>query len=134
VGLPKVLEIAVDEFFEMGRFLVLGSLIAALVQTIVPQSFLLQVSTGPVLSVLAMMALAVVLSICSTVDAFIALAFANTFSTGSILAFLVFGPMVDFKSTLLFLQVFKPKAVLYLILLPMAMTILFAVFMNLNLV
>lgn len=133
-GLPKVMEIAVDEFFEMGRFLVAGSLIAAVVQTVVPQSFLLQVSTGPVLSVLAMMALAVILSICSTVDAFIALAFANTFTTGSVLAFLVFGPMVDFKSTLLFLQVFKPKAVLYLILLPMAMTILFAVFMNLNLV
>jgi uncharacterized protein len=131
-GIPKVMEIAVDEFFEMGRFLVLGSLIAALVQTIVPQSFLLQVSNGPVLSVIAMMALAVVLSICSTVDAFIALAFANVFSTGSVLAFLVFGPMVDFKSTLLFLQVFKPKAVMYLILLPMAMTILFSVFINLN--
>ncbi len=134
VGLPRVLEIAVDEFFEMGRFLVLGSLIAALVQTVVPQTLLLQVSNGPVISVLAMMALAVVLSICSTVDAFIALAFANTFSLGSVLAFLVFGPMVDFKSTLLFLQVFKPKAVLYLILLPMVMVILFAVFMNLNIV
>ena len=132
-GLPRVLDIVVDEFFEMGRYLILGSLLAALMQTSVPQWALLAVSNGPVISVLAMITLAVVLSVCSTVDAFIALAFAGTFSTGSVLAFLVFGPMVDIKSTLLFLRVFKPKAVAYLILLPLAMTILFAVFMNLNL-
>jgi hypothetical protein len=131
---PRVLEIAVDEFFEMGRYLILGSLLAALMQTIVPQAALLAVSNGPIISVLAMITLAVVLSVCSTVDAFIALAFAGTFSTGSVLAFLVFGPMVDIKSTLLFLRVFKPKAVAYLILLPLAMTILFAVIMNLNVV
>ena len=90
-------------------------------------------SAGPLTSVLAMIALAVVLSVCSTVDAFIALAFANTFTLGSVFAFLVFGPMVDIKSTLLFLRVFKPKAVAYLILLPLGMTLLFAVLMNLNL-
>jgi uncharacterized membrane protein YraQ (UPF0718 family) len=127
-----VLDIAVDEFFEMGRYLILGSLLAALMQTVVPQSVLLGVSQGPFSSVLAMIALAVVLSVCSTVDAFIALAFANTFTLGSVLAFLVFGPMVDIKSTLLFLRVFKRKAVAYLILLPLVMTLLFAVFMNLN--
>jgi uncharacterized membrane protein YraQ (UPF0718 family) len=131
-ALTRVLTIAADEFFEMGRYLIAGSLLAAAMQTIVPQSALLAVSAGPVVSVLAMVALAVVLSVCSTVDAFIALAFAGSFTTGSILAFLVFGPMVDIKSTLLFLRVFKPRAVVYLILLPLAMTLLFAVFMNLN--
>jgi uncharacterized membrane protein YraQ (UPF0718 family) len=132
-GLPRVQAIVVDEFFEMGRYLIIGSLLAGLLQTVVPQSVLLAFSHGPILSVLAMLALAVVLSVCSTVDAFIALAFAGTFTAGSLLAFLVFGPMVDIKSTLLFLRIFKPKAVAYLILLPLAMTILFAVFMNLNL-
>lgn len=131
-NIPRVLSIAADEFFEMGRYLILGSLLAALMQTVVPQSALLAVSNGPVISVLALIILAVVLSVCSTVDAFIALAFAGTFTTGSILAFLVFGPMVDIKSTLLFLRVFKRRAVVYLILLPLAMTILFSVFMNLN--
>jgi hypothetical protein len=82
--------------------------------------------------VLALIVLAVVLSICSTVDAFIALSFAGTFTTGSVLAFLVFGPMVDIKSTLMFLGVFRRRAVLYLILLPLLMTILFTVFINLN--
>lgn len=129
----RVLAIAVDEFFEMGRYLVAGGLLAALMQTLVPRSALLGVSAGPVISVLVMIALAVLLSICSTVDAFIALAFAGTFTTGSVLAFLVFGPMVDIKSTLMFLSVFKRRTVAYLILLPLLMTILAGVFINLNL-
>jgi hypothetical protein len=101
-------------------------------QTLIPQSALLTVSAGPVVSVLTLIALAVILSICSTVDAFIALAFAGTFTTGSILAFLVFGPMVDIKSTLMFLGVFRRRTVTYLILLPLLMTILAGVVINLN--
>ena len=131
-GVPQVLTVAADEFFEMGRYLILGALLAALMQVIVPRSALLAVSAGPVISVLALIALAVILSVCSTVDAFIALAFAGTFTTGSITAFLVFGPMVDIKSTLMFLGVFKRRAVVYLILLPLVMTILASVFINLN--
>jgi uncharacterized membrane protein YraQ (UPF0718 family) len=72
--------------------------------------------------------------VCSTVDAFLALAFAGTFTTGSILAFLTFGPMVDIKSTLMFLGVFQRKTVLYLILLPLLMTMLAGVWLNLNVV
>lgn len=131
-GLPRALAIAADEFFEMGRYLIIGTLLAAFMQTVVPQSALLAVSSGPVISVLALIALAVILSVCSTVDAFIALSFASTFTAGSVLAFLVFGPMVDIKSTIMFLRVFKRRAVAYLILLPLAMTILFSVFINLN--
>lgn len=132
VGLRQALMITVDEFFEMGRYLILGSLLAAGMQTIIPQAALLTVSAGPVVSVLALVALAILLSVCSTVDAFIALAFAGTFTTGSILAFLVFGPMVDIKSTLMFLGLFKRRTVAYLVLLPLLMTILAAVFINLN--
>lgn len=131
-GLPQVIAVAVDEFFEMGRYLILGSLLASLMQTIITQSMLLGLSTGPIISVLVLITLAVVLSICSTVDAFIALAFTGAFTTGSIMAFLVFGPMVDIKSTIMYLGVFKRRAVLYLILLPLIMTLLAAVFINLN--
>ena len=44
-----------------------------------------------------MMALAMVVSICSNVDAFFALSFASTFTPGSIVAFLLVGPLVDVK-------------------------------------
>ena len=130
----QALALAAEEFFEMGRYFIVGAMLAALLQTLVPQSSLLALGSGPVLSVLAMIALAVLLSICSTVDAFVSLAFVGSFTQGSILAFLVFGPMVDIKSTLLYLQVFKPRYVVYLILLPLLMTILISVTLNLNVV
>jgi hypothetical protein len=120
-----------DEFFEMGRYLVLGSLLAAVMQTVVPQSLLLGLGRGPVTSTLVLLLLAFLLSVCSTVDAFVALAFANTFSTGALLAFLVFGPMVDVKSLVMFLGVFRRRAVAYLVLLPLAMILFAALCLNL---
>jgi uncharacterized membrane protein YraQ (UPF0718 family) len=128
----QALVIAVDEFFEMGRYLIFGTVIAAGMQTLVPQAWMLSVASGPVISVLALMALAIVLSICSTVDAFIALSFVGTFTTGSILAFLVFGPMVDIKSAIMFAGVFRKRGVAYLVLLPFVLTVLVTVFINLN--
>jgi len=128
--LRQVLQLAGDEFFDMGRYLILGAMLAALMQTFIPQTTLLALGSGPFSSILVMIALGVILSICSTVDAFVSLAFVGTFTSGSILAFLVFGPMVDIKSTLMFLQVFRKKTVVYLITLPLLMTILGAVILN----
>jgi uncharacterized protein len=99
------------EFAEMGAVLVVGAALAALTQMAVPRAALLAVGQGPVSSVLAMMGLAAVLSVCSTVDAFVALAYAGTFTDGSLIAFLVFGPMIDIKSVLIMLTVFSAKTV-----------------------
>jgi uncharacterized membrane protein YraQ (UPF0718 family) len=85
-----------------------------------------------VLSVLAMQVLAFVLSVGSTVDAFLAVAFSSSVATGAILSFLIFGPMVDIKSSLMFLGVFQRRVVLYLIVLPLLLTMLIGVFWNLN--
>jgi uncharacterized protein len=121
-----------DDFLDMARYLIIGSLLAATMQTVTPQALLLSIGQGPLVSVIAMQALAFVLSICSTVDAFVALAFAGTFTTGSILAFLTFGPMVDIKSSLMFMSVFRKRPVLYLILVPLLLTMLIGVAWNLN--
>lgn len=112
--LQAALMITVDEFFEMGRYLVLGALLAALLQTLIPPTVLLGISQDPILSVLVLMALAVLLSAGAAADAFIALAFVGVFSPGSILAFLIIGPVVDLKNTVMYLAVFKlrPAAVL----------------------
>jgi uncharacterized membrane protein YraQ (UPF0718 family) len=133
VGLREALRTAGDEFFDMGRYLVLGTLLAATLQTLVSQDTLLALGRGPVVSVVVMQGLAFLLSVCSTVDSFLALAFVGTFTTGSILSFLVFGPMVDIKSTLMFGGIFKPRVVLYLILLPFLLTLLIGLWINLNL-
>jgi hypothetical protein len=113
----RVLTHAGEEFFEMSRFLVIGGLLAAGLQTFISPSLLLSLGGGPTLSVLVMMLLAVVLSICSTVDSFVALSFVGTFAPGALLAFLVFGPMVDIKSSLMFTSTFQRRTVAYMIVL-----------------
>lgn len=128
--IKQVFQIALDEFFEMGRFLVIGGLIAAGLQAFIPQSILLAIGEGPVLSVLVMMGLAILLSICSTVDSFVALGFIGVFSTGSVLAFLLYGPMVDIKSILMFSRVFRPRALLYMIIIPFMLVLLISVSLN----
>ena len=80
----------------MARFLIFGALIAATIQTFVPASIGNRVATLPVLSLLAMMFLAFILSLCSESDAFVAASF-TSFAPSAQLAFLVFGPMVDLK-------------------------------------
>lgn len=123
----RAFAIAGDEFLDMVRYLILGSLLAATMQTFVPQATLMALGRGPVLSVLVLMLLAFVLSICSTVDSFVALSFVNSFTTGPIVSFLVFGPMVDIKSALMFLGVFRRRVVLLLIALPFFLTLVLGV-------
>ena len=81
----------------MLKVLCLGALIAGLTQVFIPREVLTSLGSHPLYSILAMIALAFVVSICANVDAFFALAYASTFTTGSIVAFLVFGPMIDIK-------------------------------------
>jgi uncharacterized membrane protein YraQ (UPF0718 family) len=126
----QALLICADEFFEMGRYLIVGALLAAGLQTFISQATLLSIGSGPLLSVLVMMILAIILSICSTVDAFVALGFVGAFSFGSILSFLVFGPMVDIKSVLMYSQVFRRRPVAYIVLLPFLMSLLAGILFN----
>ncbi|WP_448564632.1 permease [Trichothermofontia sp.] len=124
------IENTVQELRELGAMLVLGSAIAAMIQVFVPRDWILALGQGPVMSILAMMLLAAVVSICSTVDAFFALSFASLFTTGSLLAFLVFGPMIDLKAIGLMLTVFRPRAIFYLFALAGQLVFLACLFIN----
>jgi uncharacterized membrane protein YraQ (UPF0718 family) len=90
----------------MARFLILGAAIAAAVQTFVPQSIVNGVAGLPVLSLLAMMGLAFIMSLCSESDAFVAASF-TAFGPAAQLAFLVFGPMVDMKLGALYVGTYE---------------------------
>ncbi|MGQ5111463.1 permease [Bacillus halotolerans] len=105
---------AIDEFFSVGKYLIIGAFIAAAMQTYVKTSTLLAIGQNDVSSSLVMMGLAFVLSLCSEVDAFIASSFSSTFSLGSLIAFLVFGAMVDIKNLLMMLAAFKKRFVFLL--------------------
>ncbi|MFM7471381.1 MAG: permease [Nodosilinea sp.] len=131
VRLGLMLDNMVLEIRELGAVLIIGSAIAALLQVVVPRDMVLHLGQGPITSILAMMTLAWVVSICSTVDAFFALSFASMFTSGSLLAFLVFGPMVDLKNISLLLTVFKGRAIVYLFALAAQLTFLLTLGMNL---
>lgn len=103
-----------SELFEMSKYLMLGAMLTALIQTFVAQDSLSAIGQGAFISHVFMMGFAYLLSLCSTTDAFVAVSFAKSFSPGSLLAFLVFGPMIDVKSTLMMLSIFKARFVLTL--------------------
>ena len=108
----------------------MGSAIAAFVQVAAPREWILALGQNFVTSILAMMLLAAVVSICSTVDSFFALSFAATFTTGAQLAFLVFGPMIDLKNIGLLLTLCKPMAIFYIFVLAAQLCFILTLFMN----
>lgn len=103
---------SIDEFFDMGKYLVMGALLAAFVQTYMPAKALLEIGDSPASSTLVMMGLAYILSLCSEADAFIAASFSSIFPTTPLLGFLIFGPMIDLKNTLMMLSVFRLRFVI----------------------
>lgn len=109
-----MLKHAIDEFFEMGRYLIIGAFVAALVQTYLPLKSLFVLGGGMLDSTLVMMGMAYVLSLCSEADAFIGASFRSLFPESAILGFLVYGPMLDLKNTIMMISVFKPKFVICL--------------------
>ena len=100
------------EFLSLALVLVAGCAIAALVQTLVPRQWFLALGGQPTLSILALMLFALVVSVCSSVDAFLALGFAAQITPGALLAFLLLGPVIDLKLFGLLGQIFRPRALL----------------------
>ena len=128
--LNQLLDNTLAEMRELGAILVMGSAIAAVIQVWVPRDIILGLGQGQVSSILAMMILAAIVSICSTVDAFFALSFAASFTSGSLLAFLVFGPTIDLKAIGLILTIFQKRAVIYMFLITALLTFLTCLFIN----
>jgi uncharacterized protein len=125
-------ELAGDELLEMGRYLVVGAAAAAILRTVVPGPALIAAGQGPILSVPLTMALAALLSICSVVDAFVALSLTGLVSSGAMLAFLVFGPVVDVKSILLYGTVLRWRTVIMLVMLLTQIALLAGLAVSLN--
>lgn len=69
--LPLLVDNMVQELRELGGMLVIGSAIATVIQVAVPREVIVSLGQGPITSILAMLVMALVVSICSTVDAFL---------------------------------------------------------------
>lgn len=89
--------------------LIIGSAIAGAIQVGAPRDLLVTLGAHPLWSVLALMLLAFVIAICSSVDAFFILSLSATFLPGSIVAFLLFGAMMDVKMLALLRTTFTAR-------------------------
>lgn len=111
----EVLSHTSGELFDVGRYLIFGSLLAAGLNVLVPKDFLLQLGGQGIPGILVMMSLAFIISLCSESDAFVARTFSGNFSGAAVLAFLITGPMIDIKKTLLLSAYFRMKFVVRLV-------------------
>jgi len=106
---------AANDFFDIGRFLVIGAFFAAVAQTLVPRQVFAVLTDTPALSILMMMVTAIVLNLCSEADAFVAASFRSTpVPLAAQLAFMVLGPMLDIKLIIMYFNVFRIRAIVTL--------------------
>ncbi|MDJ0768579.1 MAG: permease [Ilumatobacter sp.] len=87
---------AAHDLVHAGGYLVVGAMAAATLQLVVPSSIVRSAAGDEVVAIATMALLAVVLSICSEADAFVAAGMPQ-FSLSSRLVFMVVGPVVDLK-------------------------------------
>jgi uncharacterized membrane protein YraQ (UPF0718 family) len=116
--LGNISDTAMHDFIDIMAFLVLGAFLASLGRLIVPAIHLDKlIEAVPMLAIPVMMFLAIVFCICSEADAFVA---ANIQPVGlwplaSKLAFLVLGPMLDFKLYFMYTRVFRQRLIFTII-------------------
>ena len=102
------------DFLDTAMYFAIGVVITSVFNTQINQGLLNTVAGNDWLAVPSLMGLAIVLSLCSTSDAFIA-APMTAFSMAAKLAFLVFGPMMDIKLLFMYSSVFQRKVVVSLL-------------------
>ena len=114
-ALANIVEHAVAEYFDIALFIVLGALFTAVTQTFVPRGDLVALGGSRIASVATLMPVATLLSICSEADAFVARAFAATFTTGALLAFMTIGQIVDLRNGLLLFRTLPGRLVVLIV-------------------
>jgi uncharacterized membrane protein YraQ (UPF0718 family) len=114
--IANISETALHDFIDIMVFLTLGASLAALAKGYFTPSMIEDISQGyPGLTIIGMMVMAVVMCLCSEADAFVAASF-TTLHPSAKLAFLVLGPMFDFKLLLMFTRVFRRRLIVTIIL------------------
>ena len=107
------IQLAGEDFIDTAVYFIIGAAVAAVFNTAVDQRVIAPLANDRVWSVVALTGLSGILTLCSTSDAFIAATF-TAFPLFARMAFLVFGPMFDFKLLFLYSVLFRKRFVLLL--------------------
>lgn len=112
----KALDIFQKEFITVASALIFGSIIAS-ITSIYFRDAVLALGNGPILSIFAMILFSLVISVCSSVDSFLVITYTSSFTVGSIVSYLLFGPMIDIKILTMLRSTFKTKTLITITLL-----------------
>ena len=113
--LVSIIKHTVLDMFEVVKYLMFGALLASLVQVMLPRNILSLLNSNDILSIIVLMIFAYLISLCSTSDSFVGKSLMSSFSKSSILAYLLLGPMIDIKNTIVLLGNYKKNFVIMLI-------------------
>jgi uncharacterized membrane protein YraQ (UPF0718 family) len=118
--LKHIVDHTVSEFFGIAGVLICSAGVASLFQVYHSQhAHFGQVHSG-LAAVATMMGLAILFSLCSEADAFVARSFAASYAPGSVLAFMLIGQMADLRNLVLLPRTFGIRLGTLIILLAMA--------------
>ena len=104
-----ILDATYHEFQHVFMYVVIGASLTSFLQLVLSKQYFLTIGDFPILGIASFMLLALVLSVCSSVDAFVILPFASHMPLSALLAFLNFGPLIDIKNILLFRAYFTKR-------------------------
>jgi uncharacterized protein len=114
-----------SEFLDMGKYLALGAFAVGLSHIFVPPEVFFLFQNNLFFAIGGMMVLAILLSICSEADAFVAASFSFAPKVAQ-LTFLTLGPMVDLKLILMYGSIFQRRVALTLVIVPVILIYLFS--------
>jgi uncharacterized membrane protein YraQ (UPF0718 family) len=124
--ISAISETSLHDFVDISVFLIFGALLASLTRVLLPRSDMeAMLQQEPVLAIGVMMLLAILLCICSEADAFVAASFIAV-PPAAKLAFLVLGPMLDFKLYMMYTRVFRPRLIWTIILVVVVQVFIYA--------
>lgn len=111
----QILKHTAFDLFDVVKYLMFGAMIASLVQVLIPRNIIAMFNNNNVLSIIVLCLFAYLISLCSTSDSFVGKSLLSSFSKSSILAYLLIGPMIDIKNTIVLLGNYKKSFVITLI-------------------
>ncbi|MGL5575589.1 MAG: permease [Sarcina sp.] len=103
----KLFKGASAEFYDIAKYFIVASMIAAVFQLNITEEFLGSLGLNHTIGIVIMMSVSFLISLCSEADAFVAQSFLSSFSLGGVMGFLIIGPMIDVKNISMLLASFK---------------------------
>lgn len=108
------------------KYFIPSAIIVAFIRTVISNSIILNIEDNKLLLIIIAMFISYLMSVSSAVDAFIAAVLLNIFIPYSIVAFIMFGSMIDIKNTILMRRYFSTKFILSFISLLLIFNIMFS--------